>query len=163
MSKKKNGKRLKQAGLVSLIVIAIMVIVFLVYVSNYYHVQDRQAALESTDDVKVEEVDYGYFFDGPGNDTALIFYPGAKVEDLAYASLLKQLAADGIDCYLVHMPGNLAFMGMNRADKVMETYSYEHWYLVGHSLGGAMAAVYADKNSEKLDGLIFLIEYCIVY
>ena len=42
------------------------------------------------------------------------------MEDLAYASLLKQLAVDGIDCYLVHMPGNLAFMGMNRADKIME-------------------------------------------
>ena len=40
------------------------------------------------------------------------------MEDLAYASLLKQLAVDGIDCYLVHMPGNLAFMGMNRADKL---------------------------------------------
>ena len=93
------------------------------------------------------------------NDTALIFYLGAKVEDLAYASLLKQLAADGIDCYLVHMPDNLAFMGMNRADKIMETYSYNHWYLAGHSLGGAMAAVYADKNSEKLDGLIFLAAY----
>ena len=58
------------------------------------------------------------------------------MEDLAYASLLKQLAVDGIDCYLVHMPGNLAFMGMNRADKIMETYSYDHWYLAGHSLEG---------------------------
>ena len=159
MRKKKSRKRLKGAGLIGLIVIVALVIVSLVYVSNYYHVQDRQAALESTDDVKVEEGEYGYFFDGPGNDTALIFYPGAKVEDLAYASLLKQLAVDGIDCYLVHMPGNLAFMGMNRADKIMETYSYDHWYLAGHSLGGAMAAVYADKNSEKLDGLIFLAAY----
>ena len=50
--------------------IVALVIVSLVYVSNYYHVQDRQAALESTDDVKVEEAEYGYFFDGPGNDTA---------------------------------------------------------------------------------------------
>lgn len=159
MSKQKNGKRLKQAGLIGLTVIAALVIVSLVYVSNYYHVQDRQAALQSTADVTVEEVDYGYFFDGPGNDTALIFYPGAKVEDLAYANLLKQLAAEGIDCYLVHMPGNLAFLGMNRADEIMATYRYDHWYLAGHSLGGAMAAVYADKNSEKLDGLIFLAAY----
>ena len=147
MSKKKSRKRLKQAGLIALIVIVALIIVFLVYVSNYYHVQNRQAALKSTDDVKVEEAEYGYFFDGPDNDTALIFYPGAKVEDLAYASLLKQLAADGIDCYLVHMPDILAFMGMNRADKIMETYSYDHWYLAGHSLGGAMASVYAYKNS----------------
>lgn len=155
----KGKRRLKKAGIIVLIVLILLFAVSVIYVKQYYHVQDRQAELESTDDVKVEEVDYGYFFDGPGNDTALIFYPGAKVEDLAYASLLKQLAADGIDCYLVHMPGNLAFMGMNRADKIMETYSYDHWYLAGHSLGGAMAAVYADKNSEKLDGLIFLAAY----
>lgn len=159
MSKQKNRKRAKKAGLICLVVIIALMIISLVYVGNYYHVQDREAALASTDNVMVEEVDYGYFFDGPGNDAALIFYPGAKVEDLAYANLLKQLAADGIDCYLVHMPGNLAFCGMNRADKVMETYSYDHWYLAGHSLGGAMAAVYADKNSEKLDGLIFLVAY----
>ena len=78
-----------------------------------------------TDDVKVEEAEYGYF----SMDRAmiqLIFYPGAKVEDLAYASLLKQLAVDGIDCYLVHMPGNLAFMGMNRADKIMELTVIDH-------------------------------------
>lgn len=159
MSKQKNRKRAKKAGLICLAVLIVLVIVSLVYVGNYYHVQDRESALASIDDVMVEEVDYGYFFDSPGNDTALIFYPGAKVEDLAYANLLKQLAADGIDCYLVHMPGNLAFCGMNRADKIVETYSYDHWYLAGHSLGGAMAAVYADKNSEKLDGLIFLAAY----
>lgn len=155
----KCKKRLKRVGILLLIVFVIIFAGSTIYVGNYYHVQDRQAALQSTADVTVEEADYGYFFDGPGNDTALIFYPGAKVEDLAYANLLKQLAAEGIDCYLVHMPGNLAFLGMNRADKIMETYSYDHWYLAGHSLGGAMAAIYADKNSEKLDGLIFLAAY----
>lgn len=66
MSKKKSRKRLKQAGLIALIVIVALIIVSLVYVSNYYHVQNRQAALKSTDDVKVEETEYGYFFDGPG-------------------------------------------------------------------------------------------------
>lgn len=89
----KGKRRLKKAGIIVLIALILLFAVSVIYVKQYYHVQDRQAALESTDDVKVEEVDYGCFFDGPGNDTALIFYPGAKVEDLAYASLLKQLAA----------------------------------------------------------------------
>ena len=43
MSKKKSRKRLKQAGLIALIVIVALIIVSLVYVSNYYHVQNRQA------------------------------------------------------------------------------------------------------------------------
>lgn len=159
MKQIRQKKRFRNAGLIVLGIIAALAIASVAYIGTYYHAQNRAAALESTDQVRVEEVKYGYFFDGPGTDTALIFYPGAKVEDLAYADLLKQLAENGIDCYLVHMPGNLAFFGMNRADQIMETYSYDHWYLAGHSLGGAMAAVYADKNSEKLDGLVFLAAY----
>lgn len=109
--------------------------------------------------VTVSATDFGYFFDGPGEDNALIFYPGAKVEDLAYADLLKRIAAEDVDCYLVHMPCNLAFFGINKANDIIDAYSYEHWYLAGHSLGGAMAASYAANNNDKLDGLIFLAAY----
>lgn len=133
--------------------------VCMAYVGDYYHVTDKEAALADTDSVKVAKTSFGYSFDGPGEDAALIFYPGAKVEDLAYAGLLKQIAADGADCFLVHMPCNFAFLGMNKADEIMSAYEYEHWYLAGHSLGGAMAASYAANNSEKLDGLIFLAAY----
>lgn len=129
------------------------------YVNDYYHVTDKDAALASTDIVTVSATDFGYSFDGPGEDNALIFYPGAKVEDLAYADLLKRIAAEGVDCYLVNMPCNLAFFGINKANDIIDAYSYEHWYLAGHSLGGAMAASYAANNSDKLDGLIFLAAY----
>ena len=129
------------------------------YIADYYHVTDKENALSDTELVKVTKTDFGYAFDGPGEETALIFYPGAKVEDLAYAELLKRIAAEGVDCYLVHMPLNFAFLGMNKANKIMEEYDHGHWYLAGHSLGGAMAAYYAADNSEKLDGLIFLAAY----
>ena len=84
------------------------------YVNDYYHVTDRDAALADTDTVTVSATDFGYSFDGPGEDNALIFYPGAKVEDLAYADLLKRIAAEGVDCYLVHMPCNLAFSELTK-------------------------------------------------
>lgn len=129
------------------------------YVSDYYHVTDKNAALANTDIVTGSETDFGYSFDGPGEDNALIFYPGAKVQDLAYSDLLKRIAAEGVDCYLVHMPCNLAFLGMNKANDIIYECSYEHWYLAGHSLGDAMAASYAANNSDKLDGLIFLAAY----
>lgn len=57
------------------------------------------------------------------------------------------------------MPGNLAFMGMSKAEKIESQYSYDKWYLGGHSLGGAMAAAFAEKNSDKIDGLIFFAAY----
>lgn len=129
------------------------------YVNDYYHATDRNAALADAETVTVSATDFGYFFDGPGEDNALIFYPGAKVEDLAYADLLKRIAAEDVDCYLVHMPCNLAFFGINKANDIIDAYSYEHWYLAGHSLGGAMSASYAANNNDKLDGLIFLAAY----
>ena len=149
--------------IIILALVGILIGVGIAYVADYYHVTDKEKALADFDSdnklVKVTKTDFGYAFDGPGEENALVFYPGAKVEDLAYADLLKRIAADGTDCYLVHMPLNFAFLGMNKADKIMSEYDYEHWYLAGHSLGGAMAAVYAEKNAEKLDGLIFLAAY----
>ena len=134
------------------------------YVNDYYHVTDRDGAMSDTPVVKVVKTSTGYLYDGPGEDTALIFYPGAKVQDIAYAPLLKELAENGVDCYLVHMPGNLAIFGVNKAEEVLRNSvgtdaAYEHWYLAGHSLGGAMAASFAAAHSEELEGLIFLGAY----
>lgn len=149
----------KKILVIILVLLGVLIGLCVWYVSDYYHVVDRNAALADTDAVQVSETDFGYSFDGPGEDNALIFYPGAKVEDLAYVDLLKRIAAEGVDCYLVHMPCNFAFLGMNKANGIIDAYNYEHWYLAGHSLGGAMAASYAADNSDKLDGLIFLAAY----
>ena len=164
-SKRKGVKKHCRRKFVVLIVIlaAICVLAFgsFRYMHDYYHAEDATAALEDTDDVSVLETASGYMYDGPGKDTALIFYPGAKVEDIAYAPLLKQLAASGIDCFLVKMPCNLAIFGKDRAEDVLDEFGddYKNWYLAGHSLGGAMAAEYASQNADCLQGLIFLASY----
>ena len=89
----------------------------------------------------------------------MIFYPGAKVEYTAYIPLLNGLAKQGIDCFLVRMPFNMAFLGQNKAKKIMDSYEYSHWYLAGHSLGGAMAASYASSHLDSLDGLALFAAY----
>lgn len=152
-------KKLVRILIITAAVICVIAVAFVLYVSDYYRAADRDGALADTDSVRVSKTDFGYFFDGPGEDNALIFYPGAKVEELAYADLLKRIAAGGADCFLVHMPCNLAIFGVNKADEVMAAYSYERWFLAGHSLGGAMAASYIAKNGEKLSGLILLAAY----
>ena len=35
----------------------------------------------------------------------------------------------------------------------------EHWYIAGHSLGGAMASQFAADHPEEIDGLILLGAY----
>ena len=139
-----------------LLVIVLVVCGCTYYVQDYYHATEK---VVSDENVTISKTDFGYFLDGPGKDTALIFYPGAKVEDVSYMKLLKQISKEGVDCFLVHMPCNLAILNPNKANQVFDTYSYSRWYISGHSLGGAMAANYAYNHTKQLDGLVLVAAY----
>ena len=80
--KTNRRRRIKTSAIIELILLAaIAAAVFRVYVSDYYRADAAaEQALES-DTVLVEQTDYGWFFDGPSEDTALVFYPGGKVEE----------------------------------------------------------------------------------
>ncbi len=95
-----------------------------------------------------------------GGDTALIFYPGAKVEAISYLPLLNKLRQNGITCVLVKMPFNLAVLNSNAADSVIAKLpEVKNWYIGGHSLGGAMASSYASNHQDKIAGLVLLGAY----
>ena len=150
----------KRLLLTAAAVLLAVVLGFLLYASVYYHADEvAREALRSDERVAVSQTGYGVFFDGPADDAALIFYPGAKVEAEAYAPLLRRLAAGGLDVCLVRMPLRMAFLGQNRADAVMAAHSYAHWYIGGHSLGGSVAALYAADNSEAVEGLVLCAAY----
>ncbi len=138
----------------------LLVAAFLAYVCVYYHADETaQASMRSDETVSVVETDYGCLFDGPGEDAALIFYPGAKVEETAYAPLLHGLAAQGMDACLVKMPFRLAILHANAAERVLNAHDYEQWYIGGHSLGGLMAARYAAAHAEAFVGVALLGAY----
>ncbi len=149
---------MKKIGICIVCVICILIAGCGIYVNDYSH-NTNNSALKSTANVIVTKTSFGYSFDGPGTDDALIFYPGGKVEDLAYSSLLKGIAENGMDCFLVNMPFNLAVFSPNKAQDVLDAYSYSHWYIGGHSLGGSMAASFAYNHSDQFDGLILLAAY----
>ncbi len=93
-------------------------------------------------------------------DTALIFYPGAKVEAIAYLPLLSQICQSGITCILVEMPFHMAILDANAAEEVFAAFpEIQHWYLAGHSMGGAMASKFAEDHADSVDGLILLGAY----
>ena len=140
-------------------VVAILVFALCIYAADYYRADGVDKYMKSKGDVTVSEISEGYLFDGPGEDNALIFYPGAKVEETAYAPLMRRLAENGVDCFLIKMPLRLAFLGFNKANGILRRYDYEHYYLSGHSLGGAMAAYNASKHLKAYSGLFLLGSY----
>ncbi len=133
-----------------------------VYVSDYYHADETalEAMAYQTGSVQTEQ-DGDVIWFVPEDPTAgLIFYPGGKVENTAYAPLMRACAENGILCALVRMPGNLAVLDANAADGLQQEHpEVTTWYIAGHSLGGAMAANYAAAHSEDFDGLILLAAY----
>ncbi|MBO6275168.1 MAG: alpha/beta hydrolase [Methanobrevibacter sp.] len=136
-----------------------MIIGFGIYYVNDYSHSDSTALsyINGSENVSVTHSSNGLFIDGKGNDTALIFYPGAKVEYSAYLPLMNQIAAQGVDVYLVQMPFNLAFFGQNSADDIIKNSNYSHYIMSGHSLGGVAASGYASKHD--VDGLVLLAAY----
>ena len=150
----------KKVWIVLIAMMLIVLIAFGVYVSVYYHADaSAEAALHSDGAVTVTQTDYGWLFDGPSEDQALVFYPGAKVETAAYAPLLHALSAEGMDVCLVDMPFHLAFFGIGKADSIIGEDSERNWYVGGHSLGGAMAASWAAEHGDYIDGVVLLAAY----
>jgi len=156
------NKKIKIALYIILALIIFVGCISILYVNDYSHADpSANAYLNGTENVSVEKVEKGLFMDGPGNDKALVFYPGAKIEYTSYLPLFMDLANDGVDCFIVEMPGNLAFLGGNSADSIIESgnYSYDEWYISGHSLGGVMASSYAVTHNDEINGLILLASY----
>lgn len=158
----------RRLRIISVSVLAILILLgagFFVYTQDYYRADERAVAvLSGTErEIQVEKKDGMWIFHPSAErrtDTGLIFYPGGKVEDKAYSPLLSELARNGITCVLVHMPFNLAVFDVNAADRVYaEVPDIKQWVIGGHSLGGAMASSYAEKNQDRIAGLVLLGAY----
>ena len=155
----RRKKRLIAVGSV-LLLLVILASAFFWYVSDYYRAEDvaldvmaQNSGITVQDNLTILSPTYP-------TDTALIFYPGAKVEAEAYLPLLDQIRQTGVACILVHMPFHMAIFDADAAQKVIAQFpEYQHWYIAGHSMGGAMASKFAADHPDQVDGLILLGAY----
>lgn len=91
---------------------------------------------------------------------AIVLYPGGKVEPLAYQSFMGQFAKEGFLVVIAKMPFNLAVLNSNKLDDIINEHpEIEDWYLIGHSLGGAMGANYIADHPQDIEGLYLLASY----
>ena len=133
---------------------------FFIYTGIHYSADDEALAVwAESGSVQVTEIDGAYMIDGEGEDTALVFYPGAKVDSEAYLPLMKKLAEKGIDCFLLKLPMRMAIFDMNAAERIINKNDYQTWLLSGHSMGGIAAANCAANNSNAVDGVVLLASY----
>ncbi|WP_125114872.1 alpha/beta fold hydrolase [Agathobaculum sp. Marseille-P7918] len=162
MKTKRISRRKKWllAGGIFLLILAILAGAFIWYVSDYYRAEDVALEVLAQDStIKVQD-NLTILSPSYPTNTAIIFYPGAKVEAEAYLPLLEQIRQLGVTCILVHMPFHMAIFDANAAEEVMAQFpEYQHWYMAGHSMGGAMASQFAADHPDEVDGLILLGAY----
>ena len=159
-TRKPLGRKLLLAAGILLAVLAVLAAVFFWYVSDYYPAEEVAVEVLAQDDGMEVRDNLTILSPSVPGDTALIFYPGAKVEAIAYLPLLDQLRRTGLTCILVDMPFHMAIFDADAAEAVMEQFpEVEHWYIAGHSMGGAMASQFAAGHPDAVDGLILLGAY----
>lgn len=133
---------------------------FFWYVSDYYRAEDIAVTVLAQDDGITVQDNLTILSPSSPTDTAVIFYPGAKVETIAYLPLLDQIRQTGVTCILVDMPFHMAIFDTDAAQDVIAQFpEFEHWYIAGHSMGGAMASQFATDHPDEVDGLILLGAY----
>ena len=131
---KHRRKRWKSAAGILLAVLVLAAGGFFWYVSDYYRAEDvALEVLASGDHLEVWD-DLTSLFPSSFTDTAIIFYPSAKVE----------------------MPFYMAIFDVNAAAEVMEAFpDISHWHIAGHS----MASQFVSEPPDEVDGLILLGDY----
>ncbi len=160
MNKRKIKQILTKFIIYTSIFLSLILLVFYIYTLDYYKAEP--IALEVLEkDSDIEE--YNEFLALVPKESAeigIIFYQGGKVENYAYLPLLQKLKNEGYISVLTKAPFNLAIFDKYMADEIYDYFpEVDKWYIMGHSLGGVTASMYAEENQDKINGLILLGAY----
>lgn len=137
-----------------IIVILLAVSAFIVWTQiTYEAIDDSEIKLENNFSKENDWMIYG----DKNSITGVILYPGAKVEPEAYGYLAQELAESNMLVAIPKVTLNLAIFDYSKADELIGEFNgVKNWIIGGHSMGGAAAAMYADKNMDQVQGLVLL-------
>ena len=94
---------------------------------------------------------------------AFVFFPGALVDPIAYAPLLRAVAEAGFPAYMIDLPRRGAFGGaddpelVRHLDRLLGLPSTpRRWVVAGHSRGAVVASQVASEHRTGLTALILI-------
>jgi MFS transporter, DHA1 family, tetracycline resistance protein len=146
----------------TLFVVMALVIVFVAWGSTPPRpMPEALSALQSDAQVKVTAGQWLTFEPvGEAPTTGLILYPGGRVDYRSYAPAAHAIAAQGYLVIITRAPLNLAVLHPGAASDVIRAYpGIQHWAIGGHSLGGTMAANFANSHPGAVQALILWASY----
>jgi dienelactone hydrolase len=147
-----------------IVVIAVLFYGYLVYTTEKNRAVPAPtaiAALQSSAAVDVADGDWLVMTPtGVIPTTGVIVYSGANCDIHGYAALMHAVAAEGYLVIAPSMPFDFSIFDPYAADDIRAAYpDIGNWVIVGHSMGGAMAGMYAYDNQDNLGGLILWDSY----
>jgi pimeloyl-ACP methyl ester carboxylesterase len=124
-------------------------------------------ALAGGGGVQVSEVEDGWVFRPArgveATGAGLLFFPGAMVDPVSYAPLVRAAAEAGHHAILIRVPRRGLLGGAEvpsvipRAHALMKILpEVRRWLVAGHSRGGEIAARFARDRPEALSGLLLI-------
>ncbi len=141
-----------------IVIVSILVLLtggIIYYLNDYYHADETAIQYTKT----AEEIDGNLYFEGENKELGFIIYPGGKVESSAYSVLASKLNSYGYTTVIAEFPFNLGILNTDVANDIIEEENeIEQWVIIGHSLGGVSASMYAQETSNIL-GITFLASY----
>jgi len=101
---------------------------------------------------------YGDYIILPGmrnNNEGVIIYPAAFTDYRSYIPVAYKIADDGYAVFIAKMPFRLSILNTENGLNYIKNYkNINKWYIIGHSLGGIAASVFASNHADKISGLI---------
>ncbi len=125
----------------------------------------ESTVLESNNRVHIQNLSNAVIFT-PAVDTmgsALIFYPGALVDPIAYAPMAKTISEAGYKTIVFKLPYRMALFEFQQENVFQQTMEYVNsdsrqrkWIIGGHSRGGKLVTIFGRDYRSVPDGLLLV-------